>query len=76
MCGKPRNTSPTFTLAEALLVAKIALPCEGRAIMSYPVPDAWSRLPFKMPYMIPTMDRIIMTSIATASALISERSGR
>src|SRR2546421_647477 len=44
--------------------------------MSYPVPEFWSRLPFRMPYMIPTIERIMITSIATASALITERRGR
>ena len=44
--------------------------------MSMPIPDVWVRLPFSIPSMIAAMERIMMTSMATAKALMMERSGR
>ncbi len=48
----------------------------GWTIMSMPMPLVRVRWPLSMPSMMAAMERIMMTSMATAKALMSERRGR
>ncbi len=48
----------------------------GRTIMSIPIPFWRALNPLILPSRIAVIERIIMTSIAIASALIKERRGR
>ncbi len=49
---------------------------EGSSIRSAPMPLVRRSWSFSMPVKMPTIDRIIMTSMATASTLMTERKGR
>ena len=52
------------------------LALEGNSIRSAPMPLVRCFWSFSMPIKMPTMDRIMMTSMATASTLMTERMGR
>src|ERR1700722_18694697 len=52
----------------------VAVP--GCAIMSMPIPLWRVRWPLSMPIITPVMERIMMTSMATAKTLMRERRGR
>jgi hypothetical protein len=49
---------------------------EGRITKSAPMPLVRCLESFNMPMKMPTMDRIMTTSMATASTLMMERTGR
>ena len=75
-CGRRRMASMFLIGMGAPLTPFMMLALEGRIIRSAPMPLVRCFWSFSMPMKMPTMDRIMMTSMATASTLMMERTGR
>src|SRR6185312_601913 len=75
-CGRFASTSATFTETDALLNAFIIDDPGGRTNTSAPMPYWRVFESLSMPSERPTISRIMLTSIATATMLIIERMGR
>src|ERR1035438_37936 len=73
--GSLRSTSAIFADIGAPLTPTMMLEFGGRNIRSAPMPFWRCLVSFNMPMKMPAMDRIMMTSMATASTLIMERTG-
>src|ERR1035437_2723166 len=71
-----RNTSAVRAGMGAPLTPLMNLVLEGRTTRSAPIPLVRCLVSFNMPMKMPTMDRIMTTSMATASTLMMERRGR
>src|SRR6267143_420089 len=75
-CGSLASTSPTLTGMGAPEKAPMNEDPGGRTSTSAPIPAVRMRLSCSIPSERPTISRISVTSSATATTLISERSGR
>src|ERR1700678_1228282 len=76
MWGIWTRMSPTLMEAPAGLMPMKLLVVLGRTNMSMPMPLVRSLKPFSLPIRMAVMERIMMTSMAMARQLMSERSGR
>src|SRR5215467_7578944 len=76
MWGIWARTSATLMEAPAGLMPMKLLVVLGRTNMSMPMPLVRSLKPLSLPIRMAVMERIMMTSIAMARQLMSERRGR
>src|SRR5580692_1805684 len=74
--GTLARTSATLMEAAAGLMPMKLLVVLGRTNMSMPMPLVRSLKPLSLPIRMAVMDRIMMTSMAMARQLMSERRGR
>ena len=75
-CGSFRIGSAKFTGMGAPLMPFMKLEFDGLSTRSAPMPLLRARESLSMPMKMATIDRIMITSMATASTLMMERSGR
>src|ERR1700722_7551533 len=75
-CGICAITSATLIDAPAGLIPTKLLIVLGRMKISLPMPSWRSLKPLSLPIRMAVMERIMMTSIAIARQLMSERNGR
>src|SRR5215469_8443446 len=76
MWGTWARMSATLTEAPAGLMPMKLLVLLGRTNMSMPIPFVRSLKPLSLPIRIAVMERIIITSMAMARQLMSDRRGR
>ena len=75
-CGSLRRTSAILAETGAPPTAVRKLELGGWTKRSAPMPVLLARLPLTWPMKTPVMERIMMTSMATASTLMATRIGR